>query len=222
VCVAACVAACVARELAFAEAHDKHHDCNTHCNTHCHTHCNTLQHTATHTAAHTATHSNTLQHNHFKKISPLCTLSRVTRPMPNAHWDPSADPSGMDPYPLIMCAHWYGVSAISKFLKIVGLFCRMQSLLQGSFAKETYYFKEPTNWSHPICSQSHGCTWAKEREMDFGGNLSTDWWPRRTLNNVCTLIRPQSHESTLAKGMGFGGNLSTDPWLIGTLIMCAR
>jgi len=32
----------------------------------------------------------------------------------------------------------------------MGLFCRIQSLLQGSFAKETYNFKEPTTRSHPI------------------------------------------------------------------------
>jgi len=28
--------------------------------------------------------------------------------------------------------------------------CRISSLLYGSFAKETYHFKEPTNRSHPI------------------------------------------------------------------------
>ena len=39
---------------------------------------------------------------------------------------------------------------ISRLLKIRGLSCRIQSLLQGSFAKETYTFKEPTNRSHPI------------------------------------------------------------------------
>jgi len=44
----------------------------------------------------------------------------------------------------------YGVATISRLLKIVGLFCRISSLLQGSFAKETYNFKEPTNRSHPI------------------------------------------------------------------------
>jgi len=42
------------------------------------------------------------------------------------------------------------VATISRLLKIVGLFCRIQSLLQGSFAKETYNFKEPTSRSHPI------------------------------------------------------------------------
>jgi len=44
----------------------------------------------------------------------------------------------------------YGVATISRLLKIVGLFCRISSLLQGSFAEETYDFKEPTNRSHPI------------------------------------------------------------------------
>ena len=33
--------------------------------------------------------------------------------------------------------------------KITRLFCRISSLLQGSFAKETYNFKEPKNRSHP-------------------------------------------------------------------------
>ena len=32
----------------------------------------------------------------------------------------------------------------------MGLFCRISFLLQGSFAKQTYNFKEPTNCSHPI------------------------------------------------------------------------
>ena len=48
----------------------------------------------------------------------------------------------------------YGVATISRLLKIVGLFCRISSLLEGSFAKETYNVKEPTNRSHPI----HVCT----------------------------------------------------------------
>jgi len=31
----------------------------------------------------------------------------------------------------------YGVATVSRLLKIIGLFCKMYSLLQGSFAKET-------------------------------------------------------------------------------------
>jgi len=42
------------------------------------------------------------------------------------------------------------VATISRLLKIVGLFCKISSILQGSFAKETYNFKEPTNRSRPI------------------------------------------------------------------------
>jgi hypothetical protein len=44
----------------------------------------------------------------------------------------------------------YGVATISMLLKSISLFCRISSLLQGSFAKETCQFKEPTNRSHPI------------------------------------------------------------------------
>ena len=44
----------------------------------------------------------------------------------------------------------YGVATISRLLKNIGLFCRISSLLQVSFAKETYNFKEPTSRSHPI------------------------------------------------------------------------
>ena len=42
------------------------------------------------------------------------------------------------------------MATISRLLQITGLFCRIYSLLQGSFAKETYDFKEFTNCSQPI------------------------------------------------------------------------
>ena len=44
----------------------------------------------------------------------------------------------------------YGVAMISRLLKHIGLFCRIHYLLWGSFAKETYHFKEPTHRSNPI------------------------------------------------------------------------
>ena len=50
----------------------------------------------------------------------------------------------------------YGVATISRLLKMIGLFCRILSLLWVSFAKETYHFKEPTNRSHPICDPAAG------------------------------------------------------------------
>ena len=37
---------------------------------------------------------------------------------------------------------------------MIGLFCRIASLLQVSFAKDTYNFIDPTNCSHPIVSHS--------------------------------------------------------------------
>jgi len=43
-----------------------------------------------------------------------------------------------------------GVATNSRLLKIIGLFAEYRSLLKGSFAKESYNFKEPTNRSHPI------------------------------------------------------------------------
>ena len=38
----------------------------------------------------------------------------------------------------------------SKLLKIVGLFCKRALSARRYSAEETYYFKEPTNRSHPI------------------------------------------------------------------------
>ena len=42
------------------------------------------------------------------------------------------------------------MATISRLLKIIGRFGEYRSLLQGSFAIETYDFKELTNPSHPI------------------------------------------------------------------------
>jgi len=57
---------------------------------------------------------------------------------------------------MYMYTHPYGVATISRLLKIIGLFCRISSLLQGSFAKATYNFKEPTYRSHPILMEKVG------------------------------------------------------------------
>ena len=63
----------------------------------------------------------------------------------------------------------YGVATISRLLKIIGLLCRICSLLYGSFAKETYNFKEPTNRIHIIvyicvytgCIQQKNMEWQR-------------------------------------------------------------
>ena len=44
----------------------------------------------------------------------------------------------------------FGVATIRRLLKNTGIFCRISSVLWGSFAKKTYIWKEPTNRSHPI------------------------------------------------------------------------
>jgi len=51
--------------------------------------------------------------------------------------------------------HRYGVATIRRLLKIIGLFCRISSLLWGSFAKETSHMEEFTNRSHPIANAGH-------------------------------------------------------------------
>jgi len=45
---------------------------------------------------------------------------------------------------------WYGVAMICRLFQNIGLFWGISSLLQGSFAKETYIFREPTHRSRPI------------------------------------------------------------------------
>jgi len=42
------------------------------------------------------------------------------------------------------------VATINRLLKIIGPFCRISSLSQGSFAKETYNLKEPTNCRYSL------------------------------------------------------------------------
>jgi len=45
----------------------------------------------------------------------------------------------------------YGVATVSRIDKIIGLFCRISSLLLGSFVKETYNLIDPTNRYHAAC-----------------------------------------------------------------------
>ena len=61
----------------------------------------------------------------------------------------------------------YGVASTSRLLEIKSLFCRISSLLYGSFAKETYNLREPTNRSHSILESRCGCRCQFEGEQ-FG------------------------------------------------------
>ena len=49
---------------------------------------------------------------------------------------------------------YYGVATISRLLKIICLFCKRALYKRRYSAKETWYFKEPTNRSHPIYHMS--------------------------------------------------------------------
>jgi len=83
------------------------------------------------------------------------------------------------------------VATISRLLKMIGLFCRILSLLWVSFAKETYHFKEPTNRSHPIRLYDH----VMQVETSLSLSLSLSLASRR-----CVPLTLQSHLS-LADGV---------------------
>jgi len=59
----------------------------------------------------------------------------------------------------------YVVATVSRIDKIIRLFCRISSLLKGSFAKETYHFIDPTNCSHPISGAS--TTWTVTLTVNY-------------------------------------------------------
>jgi len=51
---------------------------------------------------------------------------------------------------VVCCTVDMGWLRLVGSLKLIVLFCRIYSLLYGSFAEETCNFKEPTNRSHPV------------------------------------------------------------------------
>jgi len=64
----------------------------------------------------------------------------------------------------------YGVATVSGIDKIIGLFGRISSLLQGSFAKETCNFIDSTSCSHPICRsmlQNALCKRTEEQTSEY-------------------------------------------------------
>ena len=64
-----------------------------------------------------------------------------------------------------ICTTLYGVATVSRIDKIIRLFCRIASLLQGFFSKETCNFIDPNN-----CSQ----TIAQVLEMNMDTYISQD------------------------------------------------
>ena len=54
-------------------------------------------------------------------------------------------------------------------IKLIGIFCRIASLLQVSFAKETYNFIDPTKCRHPIYER--GQIYARFLSQVFRGGV---------------------------------------------------
>jgi len=78
---------------------------------------------------------------------------------------------------------WYGVATVSRIDKIIGLFHRILSLLQDSFAKETYNLIDFADRSHPISSLDHW-VWSlglsPDQQLWASQFLSHTWWSRLT------------------------------------------
>jgi len=85
---------------------------------------------------------------------------------PSIHWGGQEGPS--------LCHVYY---TLYRLLQIIGLFCRIQSLLYGSFAEETYNSKEPVNRSHPI---AHMCAFVCEKAQK--SHIKETMFCKRDLN----------------------------------------
>ena len=72
---------------------------------------------------------------------------------------------------------------MSRRLKMIGLFGRISSILWGSFAKETYNFKEPTSGSHPIVI----CLY-RGRRTYVNAYVRAHWLCRGVSVFVCTRV----------------------------------
>jgi len=95
----------------------------------------------------------------------------------------------------------YGVATISRLLKIIGLFCRISSLSLGSFAKETYHFKEPTNRSHQL-PRVWQCVWrhtvsfqnmrgVMSRQTSYRSSAISECTTYQEFDKVCDCTRYQ-------------------------------
>ena len=106
-------------------------------------------HTRTHTHTHTHTYTPTHTHKQATTLWPNGTLQPLTKILQQRYL------SHESPKSHFICIHeschpYYEGPTTRGLLRFTGLFRRIYSLFLGSFAKETYHFKEPTNGSHPI------------------------------------------------------------------------
>jgi len=150
------------------------HDIECHCNT---THCNTLQHTATHCntlqhrcfpwkhlcdmTSHVATtkHTDAVCCSVLQCVAVCCNVKPVASI--SVTWYPMSLQHKTHCNTLLQCvAVFYrfgdrrrGVWAnVSRLLRIIGLFCRILSLLQGSFTQESTNIKGPTIYMEALAS----------------------------------------------------------------------
>ena len=68
-------------------------------------------------------------------------------------------------------ARHYGVATDSRIDQIIGLFCRIMSLLQGFLTKETYNFIDPTDQSQTIGSPQLSLTKEDMGWLRLAGSL---------------------------------------------------
>jgi len=134
---------------------------NTHGPTHAHTHTHLRAHTHANPRVHTHTHTYTHTHTHTFKCVWACSFLERAGTVGDEENDNR-------------------VATIGRLLKILGPLYRMPSLLQGSFAKETYNFKEPTNRSNPISSAAETCVWHGTTHSYYKPTKNTYHFVRRT------------------------------------------
>ena len=89
----------------------------------------------------------------------------------------------------VCCAHhkqcW--VATISRIDKMIGLFCRISSLLKGFLAKVTFNFIDPTNLSHPILRYSKNESFAYAASKEKGKTMLR--------NTNLTFLKGRDHHS---------------------------
>jgi len=94
----------------------------------------------------------------------------------------------------------YVVATIGRLLTIIGLLCRIQSLLYGFFAKETDNLKEPTNCSHPIWHLGNISQVAKQYMTHTEQDLSAP--PVQTVPHIDILQNVLTSQNEHIKGTG--------------------
>jgi len=98
----------------------------------------------------------------------------------------------------------YGVASVSRIDKITGLFCRISSVLWGSFAKGTHNFIDPTKQSQPIhrtpsVNEIQQCHSNRSLQSQSNGSLFNGTWQKRRRALVCaTKYTIRGRDSTVS------------------------